>query len=152
MSVQINEEALADLKKQLTPMNTFKVIFGTLVSLGATAAVIMAFKDPIKGAKGLMKLLIGAGVLIIGDKVGDIAEEHFKDTVDKWSGTIKDIQDEMNKEKGDDAQHGEHTDDGRDSKQQPEKQGDANSQPEDNRKAPAAPVWRRWRGEKKGTE
>ena len=152
MNAEINQEALEELKKQLTPLNAFKIIFGTLISFGATAAVIAAFRDPMKGAKGMLKLLMAAGVFMMGCKAGDIAEEHFKETVDNWTETVNDISNEVKKLEGADESHGTDTGNGRDSKQQPEKQAGIGRIAESAGKAAGASIWRRWRGEKKRTE
>jgi len=39
MNLEVNQEALAELKSKLTLKNATKGIFGTLISLGAAAAV-----------------------------------------------------------------------------------------------------------------
>lgn len=140
MNVEVNPEALAELKSKLTLKNATKVIFGTFISLGAAAAIVMALKDPLKASKGILKILMLAGVLVLADKAGDIAEEHFKEKVDDWAEVIDDIRKET-KEEGDE-QHGTDSHAGRNTQQQPEKQGaEGNS----TGKAADPPVrWRWW--------
>ena len=150
--MDINQEALEELKKQLTPLNGFKIIFGTLVSVGATAAVIAAFRNPINGVKGILRILMSAGAFVLGCKAGDIAEEYFKETVDNWTETISDISNEVKKLEGAEDSHGTNTGNGRNSQQQPEKQTSISRIAESAGKAAGASIWRRWRGEKKGTE
>lgn len=140
MNVEVNQEALAELKSKLTLKNATKVIFGTLISLGAAAAIVMALKDPLKASKGIIKLLMLSGVLVLADKAGDIAEKHFKEKVDEWSDTIQDIQKEL-KEEGDE-QHGTDSHAGRNTQQQPEKQ---RAESISSGKAADPPVrWRWW--------
>ena len=146
MNVEVNPEALAELKSKLTLRNATKVIFGTLISLGAAAAIVMALKDPLKASKGIIKILMLAGVLVLADKAGDIAEEHFKEKVDDWADVIKDIQKES-KEEGDNK-HGNDSHAGRDSKQQPEKQ---RTEGNSSGKTANPPVRRRWWSQKERT-
>lgn len=140
MNVEVNPEALAELKAKLTPKNATKVIFGTLISLGAAAAVFAALRNPLKASKGIVKLLMLAGVLVLASKAGDIAQDHFEETVDDWSETISDIRKEM-KEEGDEK-HGNNTHAGRNTKQQPEKPGSTCA--DSTGKASGPPVRRRW--------
>lgn len=156
MSIQVNEEALEELKKQLTPKGIGKVVLGTLVSLGATAAVIAAFRNPMKGTKGLLKILMAAGIFVLGCKAGDIAEEHCGEMIDEAADTIGEFFKELTKSEGGTQQNGGNTNDGRNTKQQSKKQGNGSGQradaAENNGKAPASSIWRRWRGKKEGTK
>ena len=144
MNVKVNPEALEELKSKRTPRNAAKAIFGTLISLGAAAAVLAVLSDPLKASKGILKVLMAAGVLVLASKAGDIAEEHFKEKVDDWADTFKDIQDDIKEEEGDEK-HGTDTHAGRDSKQQRKEQGTGgNSRKEAAGETPGAPVRRRW--------
>lgn len=143
MNVEVNQDALAELKSKLTPKNAVKVIFGTLISLGAAAAVFAALSNPLKASKGIIKILMAAGILVLASKAGDIAEDHFKETIDDWSELYQDVQKEM-KEEGDEKR-GADSHAGRNSKQQPEKQraGTTNTLPPG--ETAGAPVrWRWW--------
>ena len=152
MNVEVNQEALIELKKQLTPLNAGKIVFGTLISIGATAAIIAALSNPLKASKGIIKLLMAAGVFVLACKAGDIAENHFKEKVDSIAETVRDFQKEVNEEikKEGETQNGRDTNAGRNSEQQPEKPG----LPAVNQsgKTPGASVRRRWWCKKERTE
>lgn len=94
--MDINQE-LQELKEKATPVNTIKFITGTIISLGAAAAVVAMFKEPIKNAKSITKLMMKLGVFVLGCKAGDIAEKYFNDTVDETMRTFKEAQEEMAK-------------------------------------------------------
>ena len=72
-----------ELKKDITPMKTAKFIGGTLISLGATAAVIGIMNSPLQGSKGITKMLMKVGILALACKAGDMAEQYFSDQVDE---------------------------------------------------------------------
>lgn len=153
MNLEFDEDALMELKSYLTPKKAIKAVLGTLVSLGATAAVIAMFRNPIKASKGIIKLLMVMGVFMLGCKAGDIAEEHCKQTIDNLAETADDIKNELKSE-------GENTNnatdaDGRDSKQQLKISGrsDESSESTDQTgETSASNIRRRWKRKKKGTE
>lgn len=155
MQVSVDEKVLEEFKKQFTPLNASKIVVGTLISLGATAAVIAMFKDPIKGAKGLAKILMASGVFILGCKAGDVAEDYFKNKVDEVAETVHEIKDELNKESND---NGTDSNSGRDPEQQPKKQATdcdkckrTDCAGESSGKAPSSVIRRGWWGKKKRT-
>ena len=92
--MDLNKE-LQELKVKVTPLSTIKFIAGTIISLGAAAAVVGAFKCPIESSKGLTKLMMKLGIFVLGCKAGDIAEKYFNETVDETVKTFKDAQEEM---------------------------------------------------------
>lgn len=92
--MDLNKE-LEELKEKVTPISTMKFITGTLISLGAAAAVVGLFKNPIESSKGLTKLMMKLGIFVLGCKAGDIAEKYFNDTVDEMVKTFKETQEEM---------------------------------------------------------
>lgn len=154
MSVEINADDLDEIKKQLSAKNAFKVIFGTLISLGATAAVIALMKNPIKGAHGIVKILMSMGIFVVGCKVGDVAEDYFEEKVDDLSEMVKDIRNEI-KEEGDENKNASDSESGRNSKQQSEKSNNngsklrgANNSDADGKAAGSAVWWRGWRKKK----
>ena len=95
--MDINKE-LEDLKKQFTPVSAMKFITGTVISLGATAAVVAMFKNSLIGAKGITKLMMRLGIFALGCKAGDIAEKYFNDTIDELSKTFNEAKKEMDNE------------------------------------------------------
>jgi hypothetical protein len=92
--MDLNKE-LEELKAKVTPMSTGKFIIGTLISLGATAAVVGLFKNPIEGTKGLTKLMMKLGIFVMGCKAGDIAEKYFNETFDETINAFKETHEEM---------------------------------------------------------
>ena len=94
--LDVNKE-LEELKNKITPLNTAKFVTGTVISLGAAAAVMELMKNPLKGVKGLSKLAMQLGVFVVGCKIGDVAEQYFNDVVDEIVKGIKDIKKEMAK-------------------------------------------------------
>lgn len=92
--MDLNKE-LQELKESVTPLSTVKFITGTLISLGAAAAVVGLFKNPVESSKGLTKLMMKLGIFILGCKAGDIAEKYFNETVDETIKTFKETQEEM---------------------------------------------------------
>lgn len=88
------EKEIQKLKEKVTPLSAGKFIMGTLVSLGTTAAVIAALRNPLQGAKGLTKLLMRLGIFVIGCKAGDVAEEYFNKSVDDLINAFKEDKDE----------------------------------------------------------
>ena len=89
------EQELEDLKAKITPMNTVKFIAGTLISFGATAAVIAALKNPLQGSRGITKLLMKLGIFVLACKAGDVAEQYFKETMDDAEKTFQEAEEEM---------------------------------------------------------
>jgi len=92
--MDFNKE-LNELKAKVTPVSTMKFITGTLISLGAAAAVISMFKNPVEASKGLTKLMMKLGIFILGCKAGDIAEKYFNETVDETIKTFQEAKEEM---------------------------------------------------------
>ena len=92
--MDLNKE-LMELKKKATPLNAFKFVTGTVISLGVYAAVISFMQNPIKNAKGLTKLMMKLGIFVLGCKAADVAEEYFDDTVDDIVKTFKEAKEEM---------------------------------------------------------
>lgn len=89
------EKELNDLKASITPMSSFKFIMGTLISLGATAAVIGMMKGPLAGSRGVTKLLMKLGIFILACKAGDVAEDYFRTEIDKRIDAFKEASKEM---------------------------------------------------------
>lgn len=89
------EKELQEWKAKMTPLNTIKFLTGTLVSLGATAAVAALMKGSLVGSKGIVKLLMKLGIFVIGCKVGTDAEEYFREKFDEYSALFKETQEEM---------------------------------------------------------
>lgn len=94
------EKELDALKAEITPMNTFKFIAGTLISLGATAAVIGMMKSPLAGSRGVTKLLMKLGIFVMACKAGDVAEDYFKKMVTEAEDAYKEAKEEMKGVKG----------------------------------------------------
>lgn len=92
--MDFNKE-LNELKAKVTPVSTMKFITGTFISLGAAAAVIGMFKNPVEASKGLTKLMMKLGIFILGCKAGDIAEKYFNETVDETIKTFQEAKEEM---------------------------------------------------------
>lgn len=88
------EKEIQDLKAKMTPLNTIKFLTGTLISLGATAAVIAMMKNPLLGAKGITKLLMKLGIFALACKAGDVAEDYFKEKFDECQEALKQNQEE----------------------------------------------------------
>ena len=85
---------LEELKSKMTPMNTAKFVVGTVISLGATAAVIALMKSGLVGSKGVTKLLMKIGIFVLACKAGDVAEKYFKETFDEAQGALKEMKEE----------------------------------------------------------
>lgn len=85
---------LEKLKLKMTPLNTAKFIAGTVISLGATAAVIAMMKSGLSGSKGVTKLLMKLGIFVLACKAGDVAESYFKETFDEAQGALKEMKEE----------------------------------------------------------
>lgn len=85
---------LEELKSKMTPMNTAKFVVGTVISLGATAAVIALMKSGLVGSKGVTKLLMKLGIFVLACKAGDVAEKYFKETFDEAQGALKEMKEE----------------------------------------------------------
>lgn len=93
MGINFNKE-LEELKSKMTPMNTFKFVAGTVISLGATAAVIALMKTGLVGSKGITKLLMKLGIFVLACKAGDEAEHYFKEMFDEAQEAFKDAKEE----------------------------------------------------------
>lgn len=91
---------LEELKVKITPLNTAKFIAGTVVSLGATAAVIALMKSGLSGSRGVTKLLMKLGIFVLACKAGDVAEKYFKETFDEAQDALKEMKEEVNTDGG----------------------------------------------------
>lgn len=89
------EKELNALKSEITPLKTFKFVAGTLISLGATAAVIGMMKSPLNGSKGVTKLLMKLGIFVLACKAGDVAEDYFKKTVTEAENAFEEAKEEV---------------------------------------------------------
>lgn len=89
------EKEFQELKAQITPMKTCKFLAGTLISLGATAAVIGMMKGSIAGSKGITRLLMKLGIFVLACKAGDVAEEYFKKTAEEAEKAFAEAKEEM---------------------------------------------------------
>jgi len=89
------EKELNKLKENATPMKTIKFVVGTLISLGATAAVIGMMRGPLSGSRGVTKLLMKLGIFVLACKAGDVAEEYFRKTADEAEDAFKEAQSEV---------------------------------------------------------
>lgn len=94
--MDLNQE-IEELKAKVTPLSTIKFITGTVISLGAAAAVVGMFKNPVESAKGLTKLMMRLGIFVLGCKAGDVAEKYFNDTVDETIRTLRETTEEVAK-------------------------------------------------------
>lgn len=94
MNTDIGKE-IEELKKQITPANTFKFLAGTLISFGAAAAVVAMMRNPLQSAKGLTKLLMKLGIFVLASKAGAIAEQHFEEIASETEQTIRDAYQEV---------------------------------------------------------
>ena len=97
--MDLNKE-FTELKAKMTPANTMKFIGGTIVSLGATAAVIALMKSGLSGCKGVTKLLMKLGIFVLACKAGDVAENYFKETVTEAENAFRDTKKEEEQECG----------------------------------------------------
>lgn len=89
------EKELNELKAQITPMNTAKFLAGTVISLGATAAVIGILKGALPGSRGVTKLLMKLGIFVLACKAGDVAEDYFRKTTDEAEKAFREAKQEM---------------------------------------------------------
>lgn len=89
------EKSLNEWKENVTPMKTIKFITGTLISLGATAAVIGMMKTPLIGSRGVTKLLMRLGIFVLACKAGDVAEDYFRDKFDEIQKNFSESKNEM---------------------------------------------------------
>lgn len=89
------EKELNELKSEITPLKTFKFVAGTLISLGATAAVIGMMKSPLNGSKGVTKLLMKLGIFVLACKAGDVAEDYFKKTITEAEKAFEEAKEEV---------------------------------------------------------
>ena len=94
--MDINKE-ISELKAKMTPANTVKFVAGTLISLGATAAVIALMKGGLTGSKGVTKLLMKLGIFALACKAGDVAEDYFKETFTEAEEALKESREEIKK-------------------------------------------------------
>lgn len=85
---------LEELKTKMTPINTAKFVAGTVISLGATAAVIALMKSGLTGSKGVTKLLMKLGIFVLACKAGDVAEKYFKETFNEAQEALKEMKEE----------------------------------------------------------
>ena len=92
--MDLNKE-LEELKKKITPMNTAKFVIGSVISVGATAAVMACMKSGLIGAKGVTKLLIKLGIFALACKAGDVAEDYFRKTFDEAEEAFKEAKDDI---------------------------------------------------------
>lgn len=83
------EKELNELKSKITPLNTIKFLTGTLISLGATAAVIALMRNPLNTTKGITKLLMKLGIFVLGCKAGDVAKTYFEESVTEIENELK---------------------------------------------------------------
>ena len=95
--MDLNKE-IEELKAKVTPLSTMKFIAGTLISLGAAAAVVGLFRNPIESSKGLTKLMMRLGIFVLGCKAGDVAEKYFSETMDETVKTFQETKEEMKAE------------------------------------------------------
>lgn len=95
--MDLNKE-IEELKAKVTPLSTTKFIAGTLISLGAAAAVVGLFRNPIESSKGLTKLMMRLGIFVLGCKAGDVAEKYFSETMDETVKTFQETKEEMKAE------------------------------------------------------
>ena len=91
--MDFNKE-LDEIKQKVTPINTAKFLFGTVISCGAMAAIVAALKNPISSAKGLTKLMMRLGIFVLGCKAGDVAEKYFNDTFDQVIKAFNEVKEE----------------------------------------------------------
>lgn len=85
---------IEELKAKITPMNTAKFLTGTLISLGAYAAVVAIMKTGLIGSKGVTKLLMKLGIFVIACKAGEVAKDYFGEMFDDAMEDIKEMQKE----------------------------------------------------------
>lgn len=83
------EKSLNEWKENVTPARTAKFIIGTLINLGATAAIIGMMKTPLIGSRGVTKLLMRLGIFVLACKAGDVAEDHFRGKFDEYEKELK---------------------------------------------------------------
>ena len=151
MSLTVNQQALSELRAKLTPFNASKVIFGTLISLGAAAAIFAALRNPLRASKGIIKILMILGVIVLADKAGDVAQTHFENKLDEWKETLSDIKKEIKEEGA--RTNGDNPNAGRNSEQQPQKSGnDSSTSSAATDKASGSAIRWRWWGKTKGAK
>lgn len=91
--MDLNKE-LEELKAKITPVNTAKFLAGTVVSLGATAAVIALMKSGLAGSKGVTKLLMKLGIFVLACKAGDVAQNYLEETFTETEEALREMQKE----------------------------------------------------------
>ena len=89
---------IEELKKNITPRKAVQFVAGTLISLGAAAAVVAMMKSPVQSAKGLTKWMMKMGIFVLGCKAGDIAEKFFNESVDNAIMGLMEAKEEMKKD------------------------------------------------------
>lgn len=95
--MDFNKE-LEEIKTKMTPMNTIKFIGGTLISLGAAAAMFAMMKTGLMGSKGVTKLIMKLGIFTLACKAGDIAKNYFEEN---FEDMVTDAQKVFNENKED---------------------------------------------------
>ena len=98
--MKINE-TLSEWKKKTTPAETFKTVAGTIVGCGAMAAVVALMRGSTAGTKGVTKLMMKAGIFVLGCRVGDEAEKYFNSQVDGIIASLKEAKEELEHEQPD---------------------------------------------------
>ena len=94
----IIQNDIKELTKNVTPLNTFKFVAGTIVSCGAMAAISSLLKVPIQNSKGIVKIAMKVGVFVLACKAGDVAEKYFNDVVESTYSEITDALKEAKEE------------------------------------------------------
>ena len=91
--MDLNKE-LEEIKSKMTPMNTAKFLAGTVISLGAYAAIVALLKTGLAGNKGVTKLLMKIGIFVLACKAGDAAKDYFDGMFDNAEKEMKEMKDE----------------------------------------------------------
>lgn len=89
------DKDLSELKDKITPLNIAKFITGAIVSLGAYTAVSVLFKGSLKNVKGLNRLIMKAGIFMLGCKAGDVADKYLCETIDETVESVKELKKEF---------------------------------------------------------
>ena len=95
--VDLNRE-LTEIKQKATPVNTAKFLIGTVVSMGAFAAVTALMKGSLSNSKGVAKLMMRLGIFILGCKAGDVAEEYFSERIESIIKAFNEAKEETKNE------------------------------------------------------
>ena len=91
--MDLNKE-FEELKAKITPVNTAKFLAGTVISLGAYAAVVALMKSGLIGSRGVTKLLMKLGIFILACKAGEVAKGYFEETFDDAEKALKEMHEE----------------------------------------------------------